>query len=125
MKIQEVSKLTGFSAYTLRYYEKEGLVHVLRDENGVRQYEMSDINILHAIACYRRAGVSLSQIKALFNSTDDDFHLQILQDSKANMEAEKEKIEATLAYLDLKIRLHSGEISRGDYINESVELFGG
>ena len=41
MKIQELSKRTGLTEYTLRYYEKEGLVdhrHVNRDENNYRNY---------------------------------------------------------------------------------------
>ena len=44
MKIKEVSKITGMSIDTLRYYEKEGLLdYVKRDENGRRNYGEEDL----------------------------------------------------------------------------------
>jgi len=41
MKIQELAKTTGLTAYTIRFYEKEGLFdirHVRRDDNNYRNY---------------------------------------------------------------------------------------
>ena len=35
MKIGAFAELTGISAYTLRYYEKKGLLFVKRGQNGV------------------------------------------------------------------------------------------
>ena len=41
--IQDVSKKTGLSAHTLRYYEKEGLITgVERSQRGYRQYTDED-----------------------------------------------------------------------------------
>ena len=45
--IQEVSKKTGLSAHTLRYYEKEGLISgVERTQGGFRQYRDEDLERL-------------------------------------------------------------------------------
>ena len=43
MTIGEISKATNISEYTLRYYEKKGLIRVKRDSVGRRIYEESDI----------------------------------------------------------------------------------
>ena len=40
--IQEFAALTGLSADTLRYYEKEGLLAPARDANGYRIYSERD-----------------------------------------------------------------------------------
>lgn len=42
MKISAFAELTGISAYTLRYYEKKGLLAVQRDQNGCRNYMEAD-----------------------------------------------------------------------------------
>ena len=43
MTIGEFSVITGISAYTLRYYEKKGLLRVSRDSVGRRDYSVDDI----------------------------------------------------------------------------------
>ena len=43
MIIGEFSRLTGISAYTLRYYEKKGLLHVEHDGAGRRDYREADV----------------------------------------------------------------------------------
>ena len=62
--IGEVSKITGISAYTLRYYEKEGLLHnIERKTNGLREYTDQDIELLNIINCLKDTGISISHIK--------------------------------------------------------------
>ncbi|WP_025025628.1 MerR family transcriptional regulator [Caldalkalibacillus mannanilyticus] len=44
LTIQDISSLTGLSSYTLRYYERIGLLSgIERDENGYRKYSKTDI----------------------------------------------------------------------------------
>lgn len=43
MTIGEIAKQTDLSESTLRYYEKKELIKVVRDKNGRRNYEESDI----------------------------------------------------------------------------------
>ena len=55
--IQDVSKKTGLSAHTLRYYEKEGLLsHVDRSPGGFRQYNDEDMEALGLICWHVPAG---------------------------------------------------------------------
>ena len=61
--IQEVSKKTGLSAHTLRYYEKEGLLNdVERSQGGFRQYTDEDLERLGMICCLKNTGMSIQEI---------------------------------------------------------------
>ena len=52
--IQDVSKKTGLSAHTLRYYEKEGLITgVERSRGGFRQYTDEDLEALGLVCCLK------------------------------------------------------------------------
>ena len=44
MQIKEVQEKLKISSYTLRYYEKMGLIQPYRDENGYRNYNEEDIH---------------------------------------------------------------------------------
>ena len=63
--IKKITELTGLSADTLRYYEKEGIVLTKRRENGYRYYDDNDISILKYIVVMKYAGFSLAEIKSI------------------------------------------------------------
>jgi DNA-binding transcriptional MerR regulator len=68
--IQDVSKKTGLSAHTLRYYEKEGLIKgVERSEGGFRQYSEEDLEALGLICCLKNTGMSLKEIARFVDLT--------------------------------------------------------
>jgi DNA-binding transcriptional MerR regulator len=61
---QQVSKMTGLSIHTLRYYERIGLISgVNRDANGYRQYSESDITWLEFLIRLRVMGMPISDMK--------------------------------------------------------------
>ena len=61
--IQEFAALTGLSADTLRYYEKEGLLAPARDGNGYRIYSERDAAWLAFILRLKETNMPLAQIK--------------------------------------------------------------
>jgi DNA-binding transcriptional MerR regulator len=62
--IKQVVEKIELSAYTLRYYEKEGLLPVIaRDGNGNRLFNDNDIEWIMLIRCLRDTGMSVSEIK--------------------------------------------------------------
>jgi len=63
--IKEITGITGLSADTLRYYEKEGIVSAKRKENGYRYYDEKDISVLKYIVVMKYAGFSLAEIKSI------------------------------------------------------------
>lgn len=62
--IQQISKITGLTVHTLRYYEKIGLLNeVDRDTNGYRLYSESDISWIHFLIRLRITGMSVTDMK--------------------------------------------------------------
>ncbi|MDN7146510.1 MerR family transcriptional regulator [Liquorilactobacillus mali] len=68
--IGQVSDLKKISAYTLRYYDKQGLLpKVIRDKNGTRHFTKEDLQWLDMIKCLKNTSMSLDQIKDFVDST--------------------------------------------------------
>jgi MerR family transcriptional regulator, copper efflux regulator len=73
MKIKELVEKTGLTAYTIRYYEKEGLLdsrHFQRDENNYRNYNEKAIERLKLIKKFQSVGCSLAELKEIFQERD-------------------------------------------------------
>ena len=72
MLINELSKRSGVSTHTLRYYENLGLIHGVTDEtvksNNYKQYDESLIEKLELIKEAKEVGFSLSEIKKMLDS---------------------------------------------------------
>ena len=63
MLISKFSKAAGISAYTLRYYEKKGVVKPTKDpDNDYRYYDAWDINFLMDCLWFKNFGFSIEQI---------------------------------------------------------------
>src|SRR5882757_9684288 len=65
LTIQEVSRRSGLSEPTLRYYEEVGLVGpVDRDaRSGHRRYRDEDLDLLQALACLRALGMGIEDMR--------------------------------------------------------------
>ena len=61
--IGEVAKQFNLSIHTLRYYEKEGILNIIRSKSGIRKYEDSDIESIRIVECLKNSGMSLKDIK--------------------------------------------------------------
>ena len=58
--IGQVAQKMGISAYTLRYYDKEGLLpFVARSSSGVRVFQEDDFAWLRLIECLKTSGLSI------------------------------------------------------------------
>src|SRR5215216_6346978 len=64
LTIQEVTKATGLSAHTLRYYERIGLIHPIeREENTRRLYTEEDIGWIDFLLKLRATGMSIKEMQ--------------------------------------------------------------
>ena len=64
MKIGELSRRTGVSASTIRFYESKGLLTIgSRQANGYRQYPLEAVAVLMIIANAQQTGFTLDEIK--------------------------------------------------------------
>jgi DNA-binding transcriptional MerR regulator len=77
MTIQEVAEQTGISAYTIRFYEKTGVLpRIKRLPNGIRAFTEADVTYLHFLIQLKQTGMSLEDIMAF---TEDGCMLERLR----------------------------------------------
>jgi Predicted transcriptional regulators len=62
MKIGELSKRSGVSIRSLRYYEQQGLLTPVRQENGYREYSPLAVEQVNTIKLYLGLGLTTEQI---------------------------------------------------------------
>jgi len=72
MLINELSKKTGVTIHTIRYYENLGLIQGLSDENvktnNYKSYDDNVVERLEIIADAKEVGFTLSEIRKLLES---------------------------------------------------------
>ena len=94
--IQDVSKKTGLTAHTLRYYEKEGLISgVERTQGGFRQYTDEDLERLGLICCLKNTGMSIQEIAQFVQLTREGDHT--LQERVELLRAHRERVLERMA----------------------------
>ena len=103
MRIRKLAGITGLTAHTIRFYEKEGLLdgrHVVREANNYRTYSDEVIDRLRLIKKFQGIGCSLAELK------------EILRDRDSNSRTNQEVI----AWIRLKIREVEGKKLEYDQI---------
>ena len=123
--IQDVSKKTGLTTHTLRYYEKEGLISgVERSQGGFRQYTDEDLERLGLICCLKNTGMSIQEIARFVQLTHEGDHTlkERVQMLKNHREQVIERIEEMQKHLDKvtwkinffseKLRAYEAEIEK-------------
>lgn len=89
--IKKVSKIMNISTYTLRYYEKIGLLEfVKRDKNGIRQFSESDLLTLNTIHRLKDTGMPLHEIKHYLELINEG--IDSVSERKKMMENQKRSI---------------------------------
>ena len=123
--IQEVSRRSGLSEPTLRYYEDVGLVGPIdRDASSRhRRYRTADLDTLEALSCLRAAGVSIDDMRTYLanrarGSEAAGEQRDLLLRHAARVEAEIAAQQARLAYLREKAALWDAR-DRGDTAAET------
>jgi len=109
MKIGELSKRSGVSIDTIRYYEQRGLIPAaLRSASGYRQYAVSDVSRLCFIVQSKQLGFTLEEIGQLL----------ALRGGDRNCSEVKAVAEAKAIEIDMRI----GKLSRmRDVLNRLAE----
>ena len=111
--IQQVTKMTGISAHTLRYYEKEGLLPgIARSEGGIRHYSDADMEQLNHITCLKGTGMPIKEIKRyidLCNAGEDTCaeRLSILTAQREQVLQQIENLQKHLVNVDRKIEYYN------------------
>jgi DNA-binding transcriptional MerR regulator len=117
--IGEVAKELSLTVYTLRYYDKEGLMpFVDRTPSGTRVFKESDIEALKIIECLKSTGMPIKEIKAFIDwCSEGDSTLkqryEMFIERKASVEAQMEELKKTMDLIDHKCWYYKTAIDAG------------
>ena len=108
--LQEVVQRSGLSEYTLRYYERIGLLdRVHRDSSSHhRRYTAEDVQNIETLACLRTTGMSIEDMRTYFALLKDgkaaaDQQLALFEAQKKALEHELAQKHEHLRYLEQKV----------------------
>ena len=117
--ISEVAKELNLTVYTLRYYDKEGLMpFVERTPSGTRLFKESDIDALKVIECLKSTGMPIKEIKNFIDwCSDGDSTLQqrydLFMERKATVEAQLEELKKTMEVIKHKCNYYKTALDAG------------
>lgn len=117
MNIRKFSELVEVSAYTLRYYEKIGLLrNIKRDSSGHRFYTQKDVEWVRFIVRLKDTGMDLENINQYANLRDmGDSTLQhrkeLLEEHRTKLKSDIELQLTHLKALDAKTAFYNEKTS--------------
>jgi DNA-binding transcriptional MerR regulator len=119
MLIGKLSRLTGRSAHTIRWYESQRLIPgVRRDVQGRRLYVQSHIDWLDLLDRLRRSGMTIKQIRefaALVKQGKGTLkeQQQLMKSHRKRIEASIRDLQESLQIIDKKIDYYGTWASTG------------
>jgi DNA-binding transcriptional MerR regulator len=119
--VNKLSKMSGVSARTLRYYDEIELLKPVRvAKSGYRMYGQKELDMLQQILFYRELGFPLDEIKGILYADDFDkekaFHCHL-----AELNKKRERLDALIDNVTKSMSAMKGEIAMAD--NEKFEGF--
>lgn len=120
MKIGELSRRTGASIRSLRYYEAQGLIAPLREANGYREYSPLAEEQVRTIRFYLQLGLTTEQIAGFLNcvlSRPEKFCTEVLpvyERKLADIEAQIAQLARIRDNLVDRISSFRGESDSGE-----------
>ncbi|WP_374548679.1 MerR family transcriptional regulator [Sphingobium yanoikuyae] len=109
LDIAAVARATGLTSRALRFYEARGLVAPLRTASGRRLFGPAELARLHELLALKRAGLSLAQIKTLFDGRPIDLGA-LLRAQVAAIDAQAQELAQARSHLEIALsRIDRGE----------------
>ncbi len=108
MKIRELAQRSGLTTYTIRFYEKEGLLdsrYVQRGENNYRSYSDDAVERLKLVKKFQGIGCSLAELKGILQDYDANSltHIEIIEwilQKMNEVERKKDELDQILGTLN-------------------------
>lgn len=106
--IGEAAQKTGLTVYTLRYYDREGLIpFVERTASGIRMFQEKDFGWIRLVECLKAAGMPIKEIKQyidwyLEGDSTIPLRRKMFYERKAMVEHQMEEMKKVLDTLEYK-----------------------
>lgn len=111
--IKTVAEKTHLSIYTLRFYDKQGLLpFVSRNQSGYREFTDADLQLLHTITCLKNTGMKIADIRTYIEAvmagpSTISTRQKLLAAHRDAILAEQQKILANLKEIDFKLNIYN------------------
>ena len=112
LTIQEVAEATGLSTFTLRYYERVGLIHSInREQNTHRRYTADDVSWIDFLMKLRATGMSIkdmqkyAELQRQGEATLPE-RVEMLKSLRDKVEAHMEELNEHLKLIYYKIEIY-------------------
>jgi DNA-binding transcriptional MerR regulator len=118
--VNKLSKISGISARTLRYYDEIGLLKPARvAESGYRLYGQREVDLLQQILFYRELGFSLEDIKLLLSAPDFD-RMNAFTSHLSALYAKRERLDVLIKNVAQSVATMKGE----EYMTDQEKFAG-
>lgn len=116
--IGQVAEMFGLPISTLRYYDKQGLFPRMQRVSGIRRFSETEIEALRVIECLKKAGMEIKDIRQFMDwcvegAVTYPQRKALLEEQKAHVEAEIERMNRTLDMLKYKCWYYTQAIKDG------------
>ena len=107
--IGDVSRLSGLSIDTLRYYDRAGLLGAVnRDGGGRRIFDRDSLGLLDVVMRLRRTGMPVEDVRHFVDlvrsgDTEREGRLHLLRAHRRRMLAQLDQLQDDLAVINWKI----------------------
>jgi len=110
--IKEVAEKTNLSIYTLRFYDKQGLLpFVSRNASGYRTFTEGDLHLLKTICCLKETGMKIADIRqyityVMAGPRSIPQRQALLRAHRQAIEVQQAAIQTNLKEIDRKLALY-------------------
>lgn len=110
--ISQVSRITKLTPYTLRYYDREGLLpFVRRSDSGIRVFTEHDLEMLSLICCLKSTGMPVRQIRQFIDwyaEGDSTIELRraMLREHRQQITRQIDDLQLNLSKIEHKIKCY-------------------
>src|SRR5215213_6792528 len=117
LTIQQVAQATNLSEYTLRYYERIGLIHPInRAENKHRRYSVDDIGWIDFLMKLKATGMTIQQMQQYATlQREGDISLpervEMLKVLREQVETHMDELREHMKLLNFKIDVYEDIIA--------------
>lgn len=117
MRIGDLAKLTNTKVETIRYYEKEGILHPGRKEHGTfREYNMWDVLDLLECLKYRHMDFTIQEVKLITKDGNLNDILTLFSDKEKKLrDAANNKLLLSRQVKGLHDRINNAPLNVGNY----------
>lgn len=127
--VKQLADKLNISAHTIRFYDDQGLFpDVMRDTNGTRIFNDSNLEWIYLVLCLRNTGMPVAEIRHYIKlcqegeaTVEERYQIIIRQREKA--EQDLQEMRHRLEILDMKMKCYEDILTQksGDVCNPAAK----